>query len=71
MVLEAHIAFTPKGNPRILSMPVAPVVMCVILSTVLKHTVGEEDATLTVLLGVTVMIPVAFTSPHPPVSGII
>ena len=52
-------------------MPVAPVVVCVILTTVLKHTVGEEDAALAVLLGVTVMIPVAFTSPHPPVSGII
>ena len=71
MVLEAHAALTPKGNPRILSMPVAPVVVCVILTTVLKHTVGEEDAALVVLLGVTVMIPVAFTSPHPPVSGII
>ena len=71
MVLEAHAALTPKGNPRILSMPVAPVVVCVILvSAVLKHTVGEEDAALTVLFGVTVMVPKAFALPQPPVNGI-
>ena len=52
-------------------MPVAPVVVCVILvSVVLKHKVGEEDPALTVLFGVTVMVPKAFTLPQPPVNGI-
>ncbi len=36
-------------------MPVAPVVLCVMLvRAVLIHKVGVEDATLTVLFGVTV-----------------
>ena len=70
-MLEAHVALTPKGNPRILSMPAAPVVVCVILvSAAFKHSVGEEDAALTVLFGVTVMVPKAFTLPQPPVNGI-
>ena len=70
MVLEAQVALTPNGNLRILPMPVAPVVVCVILvSAELKHTV-EEDPALTVLFGVTVMVPKAFTLPQPPVNGI-
>ena len=71
MVLEAQVALTPNGNPRILHMPVAPVVVCVILiSAELKHTV-DVDPALTVLAGVTVMVPKAFTLPQPPVNGII
>jgi hypothetical protein len=38
---------------------------------VLIHTVGLDDATLTVLFGVTVIVPVAFTVPQPPVKGIV
>ncbi len=71
MVLEAQVAFTPNGNCSILPMPVAPVVVCVILvSAELKHTV-DVDPALTVLFGVTVMVPKAFTLPQPPVNGII
>ena len=53
-------------------IPVAPVVVCVIfVSEVFIHKVGDEDGALTVLAGETVIVPVAFTFPHPPVKGII
>jgi hypothetical protein len=46
-------------------------VVCVIaVKGVLIHKVGVDDATLAVLSGVTVIVPVAFTVPHPPVKGI-
>jgi hypothetical protein len=49
-------------------IPVAPVVVCVIaVSAVLIHTVGVDEATLTVLVAVTVMDPVALILPQPPV----
>ena len=35
------------------------------------HKVGEEEALLTVFSGEMVMVPVAFTFPHPPVKGIL
>ena len=39
---------------------------------VLIHKVGDDDAALTVLSGVTVIVPVAFkTGPQPPVSGML
>jgi hypothetical protein len=34
------------------------------------HNVGLLDAAATVLSGVTVIVPVAFTVPQPPVNGI-
>ena len=53
-------------------MPVAPVVVWVIfVNAVLIHNVGVADATPAVLLAVTVMVPVAFTVPQPPVNGIV
>ncbi len=53
-------------------MPVAPVVVWVIaVSGVLIHSVGVDEAALTVLLAVTVIVPVAFTVPHPPVNGML
>ncbi len=49
----------------------APVVVCVMaVSAVLIHKVGIADATLTVLSGATVMVPVADTVPQLPVRGI-
>ena len=53
-------------------MPVAPVVVCVIvgLIAVLIHKVGVLEAEPTVIFGVTVIVPVAFTVPQPPVNGI-
>ena len=71
MVLEAHSAFTPAGKPVTTPIPVAPVVVCVILaSTLFTHIVGVEEAGETMFLGVTVITPVAFSLPQPPVKGI-
>ena len=71
MVLSAQAAITPEGKPVGVPMPVAPVVLCVILvNGVLVHKVGVLEAALTVNIGFTVIVPVAFTEPHPPVKGI-
>jgi hypothetical protein len=37
----------------------------------LIHNVGVIDGELTVMFGITVIVPVAFTVPHPPVKGIL
>ena len=72
MVLEAQAAVTPAGKPVAVPMPVAPVVACVMLvNAVLIHTVGLLDAVPAVLAGVTVIVPVAFTDPQPPVNGML
>ena len=72
IVFDANAAVTPEGNPVGTPMPVAPVVVCVIaVSAVLMHNVGVLDAALTVMLGVTVIVPVAFTDPQPPVKGML
>ncbi len=72
MVLDNQDAVTPDGKPVAAPIPVAPVVLSVILViAVLIHGVGEEDAALTVLSGVTVIVPVAFTFPQPPVNGML
>ena len=69
---EAQAALTPAGNPVAVPMPVAPVVACVIfINAVLIHKVGVLDAAPTVLTGVTVIVPVAFTEPQPPVNGML
>jgi len=71
MVLLAHAAVTPAGNPVAVPIPVAPVVVWVIaVNGVLMHNVGVEEAAVTVLFALTVIVPVAFTVPHPPVNGI-
>ena len=72
IVLEAQAAVTPAGRPVGVPIPVAPVVTCVIaVKAVLMHSVGVEEATPTILSGVTVIVPVAFALPQPPVSGIL
>ena len=72
MVLLAHAAVTPAGKPVAVPIPVATVVVCVILvSGVLMQSVGVDEAVPAVLLGVTVIVPVAFKVPHPPVSGML
>ena len=69
---DAHAAVTPAGNPVAVPMPVAPVVVIVILvRAVLIHNVGVEDGVPAVFAGVTVIVPVAFTLPHPPVNGML
>ena len=53
-------------------MPVARVVAWVILVIkVLIHKVGVDEATPTVMLAVTVIVPVALTAPQPPVNGMV
>ena len=72
MVLLAQAAETPAGSPVAVPIPLAPVVVCVIfVSAVLIQSVGVEDATPAVLLGVTTMVPVALTVPQPPVRGML
>ena len=72
IVFEDQDAVTPAGRPVAAPIPVAPVVVCVIaVSAVLIHSDGSEDAADTVLFDVTVMVPVAFTLPQPPVRGML
>ena len=73
IVLEAKDAVTLGGNPVAAPIPVAPVVVCVMFgdNAVLMHTVGVDDGALAVLLGVTVIVPVAFTDPQPPINGML
>jgi hypothetical protein len=72
IVLLDHAAVTPEGNPVGAPIPVAPVVVCVIdVSVVPIQSVGVDEATPAVFAGVTVIVPVAFTVPQPPVSGMV
>ena len=72
ITFAAQAALTPAGRPVAAPMPVAPVVVWVMLvSTVLTQSVGVEEAAPTVLFGVTVIVPVAFTVPQPPVKGML
>jgi hypothetical protein len=76
ITFAAHVALTPAGKPFApdtpeLEIPVAPVVAIVMLvSAELLHNVGEEDGAAAVLVAVTIIVPVAFTVPQPPVKGI-
>ena len=70
MVLLAHEAETPAGNPVAVPIPVARVVTCVIsVKGVLIHKVGVEEGASATMLGVTVIVPVmVFVPPvQPPV----
>ena len=72
MVLLAQAAVTPAGKPVAVPMPVAPVVAWVILvKAVLIHKVGVLEAAAAVLEVTTVIVPVAFTLPQPPVKGML
>jgi len=72
MVLDTHSADKPAGNPVAVPIPVAPVVVWVMgVNVVLIQRVGVALAAVTVLLGETVMVPVAYTVPQPPVKGIL
>ena len=72
IVSELNVALMPVGKPVGVPMPVAPVVVCVmVVRALLIQMVGVLDAALVVLSGVTVIVPVAFILPHPPVNGIL
>ena len=68
-----QLALNPAGNPFAAAtpsslMPVAPVVAIVIfVKAVFTHSVGVVLAVPAVLSPLTVIVPVAFTLPHPPV----
>jgi hypothetical protein len=77
MILPAHVALTPVGNPLapeipLLTIPVAPVVLCVILDkAVLIHNVGADEAEPTELLELTTIVPVAFSVPQLVATGML
>jgi hypothetical protein len=72
IVSANHEAVTPAGSPVGVPIPVAPVVVCVIgVNNVLTHNVGVDVAAVTVLLGITVIVPIAVNVPQPPVNGIV
>ena len=77
ITLPAQVAETPAGKPLapdtpLFEIPVAPVVVLVIsVNTVLIHNVGVLDAVPGVLFGVTIIVPVAFILPQPPVNGML
>ena len=70
IVFEAKEAVTPAGKPVAELMPVAPVVVWVMFGeiAVLTHSVVVVPA-VTVLFGLTTIVPVALTLPQPPVRG--
>ena len=71
-MLDAKDAVTPAGKPVAVPIPVANVVVWVIsVKTVLIHKVGVVEAAPAVILGVTVIVPVADTVPQPPVNGML
>jgi hypothetical protein len=77
IVLAAQLADTPAGKTvcpatPAFDIPVAPVVAIVILvNTVLIQSVGFDEGAPAVLFAVTVIVPVAFTLPQPPVNGML
>ncbi len=72
IVFAVHAAVTPAGKPMAVPIPVAPDVVCVILvSRVFIQSVGVDEAATTVLFARTVIVPVAFTVPQPPVNGML
>ena len=76
ITFDDHAALTPPGRPFAPATPasltpVAPVVECVIfVKAVFSQSVGVVLATPAVFSD-TVIVPVAFTFPHPPVNGIV
>ena len=72
IVLDAHAAVTPAGNPVAVPIPVDPVVVWVMaVKTVFILKLGLELAAPTVLFADTIMVPVALTLPDPPVKGMV
>jgi hypothetical protein len=72
-VFPENEAETPVGRPMGAPMPVAPVVENVINGEIAAFTqsIGLLDAEETVFKGLTVILPIAFIDPHPPLIGIV
>jgi hypothetical protein len=68
-----QVAVTPVGKPVGVPIPVAPVVDIVIVIGIPQFIGVEYDGVPAVLFGheLTVIFPVAFTLPQPPVKGIV
>ena len=72
IVLAVKEAVTPVGNPIAVPIPVTSVVVWVMSGiTVFTHNTGDIEAEETVLLGRTVMVPIALIISQPPVNGIV
>ena len=72
IVLLNQAVVTPVGKPVAVPIPVAPVVVCVIgvINAVFTHKVGVDEGAEAVLFVFTIIVPVAFAVPQPPVKGI-
>ncbi len=71
IVSASHEVDTPGGSPVEVPVPVAPATTCFIgVIELLTHNLGEDDV-IVIMLFVTVIVPVAFTVPQPPLSGIV
>jgi hypothetical protein len=73
IVLFENDAVTPDGKFTTEPIPVAPDVVNVIAGeiAVFIHKTGLDNGAPTKLIGVTVIAPVAFRFPQPPVRGIL
>ena len=74
ITLLAQTAVTPAGKPVAVLIPVAPVVAIVIDGVKAVFTISVIGEGVPAVFGVhaeTVMVPVAFTLPQPPVKGIV
>ena len=72
IVFNDQAAVTPVGKPVAVPIPVAPVVVWVIFGdkAVLIHKVVVIPG-VALFNGVTIIVPVALTLPHPPVNGML
>ena len=74
ITLLAQTAVTPAGKPVAVPMPVAPVVAIVMDGVKAVFTISVIGDAVPAEFGVhadTVIVPVAFTLPQPPVKGIV
>ena len=72
MLSFAQVAVNPEGKPVAEPIPVAPNVVCMTgVSNAFTHCSVVKEAELALLTNVTVIFPVAFTIPQPPVKGIV
>lgn len=73
MVLPLQVAVIPAGKPAGVPIPVAPVVVCVIggMAVLMQVVVEDGTASVTVLRGETIKVPVAKPEPQPPSNGIV
>ncbi len=74
ITLLAQTAVTPAGHPVAVPIPVAPVVVIVIDGVKAVFTISVIGDAVPAVFGVhaeTVIVPVAFTLPQPPVKGIV